>query len=359
MSSKGKRVLIWVAGLAALFAIVLYSAGVLTPGKVPPGREAPPAAAAPAAAPATATAERVMVPEVYEATGSVRPLTEISLAAQVPARIQSIAVRAGAMVQAGQVLAVLDDAQFRARLEQARQGLRAAQAGLERARSEQARVQGFAAAQAATPQQLEQAVAAFRAAEAGAKAAAQAVTGAEIALGYTQVKAPSAGQVVRRLAEPGDLALPGRPLLILQSQGRWRLEALVREGLIGRVQPGQKLRVALPALGREVEATVAEVAPAADQATRSFVVKADLAPAPDLNTGMFGRLLVAVGERPAVLAPRAAVMHIGQLEAVRLREGDGWRRVYVRTGRMHGERVEVLSGLRGGEELALGSGDDA
>lgn len=349
--------LTWAGGLGALLLIVLYSAGVLTTGKVSPGRET-----APAVGPAPARsgqASLVQLPENYEAVGTVRPLSEITVEAQVPARVQKILVRAGQAVAPGDLLVSLDDAQYRARHEQARQGLNAALAALERAKAEYQRVQRFAASEAATRQSLEQAKAAFLAAEAGVGAARKQVEEAEITLGYTQVRASRAGQVVRRMAEPGDLALPGRPLLMIQTGGQWRLEALVREGLVDLITPGRDLRVAVPSLNGEIKGRVEEIVPTADPQTRSFLVKVGLEDAPGLRAGMFGRLLVPVGQRPAVLVPREAVERIGQLETVRLRTAQGWRRVYVTTGQVSGSQVEVLSGLKGGEEIALGGGDDA
>ena len=356
--SKGKLGwLTWVGGLGALALIVLYSAGMLTPGKVGPGREpAPPAGAGPSR---IAKASLVKLAENYEAVGTVRPLSEITVEAQVPARVQKILVRPGQAVEAGELLASLDDAQYRARHEQARQGLNAALAALDRTRAEYQRVQRFAASEAATPQALEQAKAAFLAAEAGVGGARKQVEEAEITLGFTQVRASRAGQVVRRMSEPGDLALPGRPLLVLQTGGQWRLEALVREGLVDLITPGRELLVAVPALGGEVKGRVEEIVPTADPQTRSFLVKVGLDGAPGLRAGMSGRLLVPVGEREAVLVPREAVERVGQLETVRVRGPQGWRRVYVTTGRIGGGRVEVLSGLKGGEEVGLGGGGDA
>lgn len=351
MTAKTKRLAFLGGGLAALVLIILYSGGFLATGKVRPGHLEAPAASGPA--PATAQAENTMITECYEAVGSVRPRSEATVEAQVPGRVLRVDARAGQTVARGQVLVVLEDRQLQAKMEQARQGLAAAKANLDRAQAEYQRVQGFAKAEAATPQNLEQAKAAFLAAQAGMRGAEKQVEEAQVGLGYTQVSAPATGQVVRRLVEPGDLAMPGKPLLLIQTLGGYRLEAQVREGLADQVSLGRKLEVVIPSLPSRCQGVVEEVSPAVDPLTRSFTVKVGLEGLPGLRAGLFGRLLVPVGQRPAVLAPKQALRRVGQLEMVSLKVADGWRLIYVRTGQEQDGKVEVFSGLKGGETLAL------
>jgi HlyD family secretion protein len=152
------------------------------------------------------------------------------------------------------------------RLDQAKQALKTAEAGREQARHalEAARGrfqtgsgqlqpgQGYFESQAATAQDLEQAESTFRQAEAGVKRAEEGLAAAKagilqaravvnestISIEYTRILAPEDGVVLKRFVEPGDLALPGKPLMALRTSGALRLEAYVREGLITRVDPG-------------------------------------------------------------------------------------------------------------------------
>ncbi|MBU1611041.1 MAG: efflux RND transporter periplasmic adaptor subunit, partial [Proteobacteria bacterium] len=101
-------------------------------------------------------------------------------------------------------------------------------------------------------------------------------------------------------------------------------------------------------------AIVDEIEPLADPVTRSFLVKARLPEVPDLYPGMFGRLLISQGERESVLVPERAVSRVGQLETVMVQTGETWQPVYVRTGPLHGDKIEVLSGLSGDETIGLG-----
>lgn len=379
-ASKGLRRVLILAGITALALLMLYMTGLFTPDRIRPARVQPPDRKT-VEPRRTAQAEQAMIPEFFEAVGTVRPMTETLIGAQVSARILRITVRPGDAVQKGDLLLLLDEAALEARLDQTRQGLRAAEArasqarqqiaaaeaGLEQAESHYRRIQAYMASDAATAQDLEQAEAgyrraraglaqandAFQEAESGIKAAQEEVRAARIHLGYARIEAPAPGQVAGRLAEPGDLALPGKPLIILQTRDLLRLEAQVREGLMGQIAVGQQVTCEINALSRTLEAQIQEIVPAADPATRTFVVKADLPPDPDLFPGMFGRLLIPVQERQAVLVPGAALRRVGQLDMVLARMDGVWQEILVRPGRILGDRVEILSGLKGGEILAL------
>jgi len=229
------------------------------------------------------------------------------------------------------------------------------------------RTQTYYASEAATKQDLERAESVFRQAragleraehslqeaEAGERQAAKVVEENRIALDYNRIEAPEAGEVAKRLTEPGDLAWPGKTLLVLQTRGALRLESMVREGLIHRIAVGSPMEVLVDVQDRTYKGAVEEIVPSADPLTRTFLVKVGLPRADGLYPGMFGRLIIPVGEREVVTVPKEAVTRVGQLEMVTLRSGERWERVFVTTGRTLGDRVEILSGLHGGETLAL------
>ena len=375
------RYLVLAAGAAGLAALILFQGGFLKEGRIEPGRIPPPAGAE--LPTETFQAVRKKVAEYYQAVGTVRPRTETSIEARVTGRVLEMRARPGQKVDQGELLVVLDDRESRTRLErsqeglklskarreQARQAVAAAEAAFAQARQAFERIKGYLKSEAATPQQLEEAESAFLQAKAGLSSAKDGLTEARaavrqaekvveearIGLSYTRITAPEEGQVAKRMAEPGDLAWPGKPLVVLQTSQSLRLEALVREGLVHLTGPGTELRVDLPALGEEVEGRVEELVPSADPLTRTFLVKVAVPALPGLFPGMFGRLKVAEGEREVVLIPEAAVLRVGQLEMALVRAKEGgqevWQRILIKTGQARGEMVEVLSGLRGGEVL--------
>jgi len=364
---------LWVVAIAMLIATGCGSdIGPDTP-VVKPGDTAAPQA--------QTRATLTPVVQTYEAVGTIRPETETIIEAQVTAQIREIAVAPGTSVTKGDLLIRLDNRQFSSRLDQAREGehaavaakkqaqqaLLAAKAGFDQANAAFERTQKYHAAAAATDQQLEESRAGFLTAEAGVIRSEQALAAAEsgvrqarevvkeaqIALGYTDLKAPETGEVLKKMAEPGDLALPGKPLMVLRTSRRLILEAYVREGLIDTVRPGDTLDVELKTIGQTVTAEVKEIVPYADPQTRTFLVKATLPFVEGLYPGMYGKLLVPLATVDVITLPAQAVKRVGQLELVQVKDKEGWQRRYIRTGNRIGNDVEVLSGLKAGETVGF------
>ena len=321
----------------------------------------------------------MQVVQTYEAVGTIRPETETLIEAQVTAKIQKIPVAPGNTVTKGEILIILDNRHLVSRLDQAKashhgavaaqkqahQTLMATKAGFKKAKSAYDRIRGFHAASAATEQQLEEAEATFLTAEAEVLRAKEALSAAKsqirqtkevvkearIALGYAKLKAPESGEVLKKMAEAGDLALPGKPLLVLRTSRRLILEAYVREGLIGTIKLGDRLNVVLTTLSKSVMAEIKEIVPYADPKTRTFLVKATLPFVEGLFPGMYGKLLVPVETTQVVTLPQKAITRVGQLELVHVKVNETWQQRYVQTGDRLGDRVEVLTGLKPGEKV--------
>ncbi len=327
--------------------------------------------------------------QTYEAVGTVKPISEIRIEAQVNAQVKSVLVQPGSRVTRGQVLVTLDNRQAASRLDGAKASLRqamamrkqavqamaAAKASYTEAHLQYKRVKEYYASHAATKRELEKAESAhaqataelnrakqsLAAADSGIRQAKELVAQATVGEGFYQIKAPVDGEVIQRMVEPGDLALPGKPLMALRTQAGFRMEAHVREGLIRSISPGMELGAKITSLGTTCKAVVEEIVPYADPATRTFLVKAVLPDIQGMYPGMYGKLLIPEGKQQVVLIPKQAVMYAGQLELVQVKKGDGWGLRYVKTGAEvkdssdpeSGILVEVLSGLSGNEILAL------
>jgi len=236
---------------------------------------------------------------------------------------------------------------------------------LSQAVAEYNRTKKFFESQAATAQQLENAestwkqaiageknaIESLKGAEAGIKQAVELVRQAEITLGYTTVRAPANGTILKKAAEVGDIALPGRQLLLVRTNSLLRIEANVREGLISQVSTGQKLDVEIKNLGTTIKAIVNEIEPYADPLTRTFLVKAELPQIEGLYPGMYGKLLIPEKYEENVTIPLTAIKKVGQLSFVMVKEKGGWYKRYITTGMTIGGSIEVLCGLSGNEVL--------
>jgi RND family efflux transporter MFP subunit len=312
-------------------------------------------------------------PMTVHATGTLHARESATISAQVVGRIERVLVREGDTVRAGQALVLLDDAMLRSSADQAQAAYRAAlsqQAAAQEqstlAASTLARYKQLQAEKSVSPQEMDEvtrraeaAAASVEALHAQSDAVKAQESGARAMLGYTRLSAPFAGVVTARLADPGTMAAPGVPLLQVESSGALQLQAAVDESMIASIRKGMKLPVTLNAAANSVIAgTVAEIVPAADPASHSFMVKIDLAPSAQLHSGMFGSTEVAIGTHPAILVPRSAVVLRGSLSCVYVLDANGVAQLRsITLGAAHGELVEVLSGISANEKLVDLPGD--
>ena len=148
------------------------------------------------------------------------------------------------------------------------------------------------------------------------------------------------------------------PIFTVEDLRRFRLEATVNESDLHYVRQGQQVSVWIDALGdRELKGKVIEIVPAADPASRSFLVKVVLSSDPALRSGLFGRAQFTRGERMALLIPRTAIVERGQLQGIYVLDQNriaGLR--YVTLGKPSAQQVEVLAGLQAGEMLIADPG---
>ncbi len=242
---------------------------------------------------------------------------------------------------------------------------RAAQAGLDLARASHGRIAGLHAKKSATAQELDEATAALAAAEArvtGAAArvqeaaamidrAAAAREAAGATASFLTVTAPFTGLVVERKAEPGMLAAPGMPLLVIEQAGGYRLEAGVEASRLGSIRLGAPVEVELETSKLPLKGRVEEIVPALDAASRTFTVKIGISGGGTLRSGMFGRARFAGAERKALVAPWSAVVEQGQVQKVFVVDGGVARGRMITTGARQDGTVEILSGLSAGEKV--------
>jgi multidrug efflux system membrane fusion protein len=181
----------------------------------------------------------------------------------------------------------------------------------------------------------------------------QEVRAAGIMRDYAKLAAPFSGVVISRTVEPGNLATPGVPLLTIEQDGLYRLEASVDESKLATVRVGQAVEAVVEATDRKLNARVSEIVPSVDAASRTYLVKLDLPAAPGLRTGMFGRAIFPLGMQKVVAVPLAALMERGQLQSVFVVEDGVAHTRLVTTGRRTGGAVELLSGLTAGEKVVL------
>jgi RND family efflux transporter MFP subunit len=281
--------------------------------------------------------------------------------------IVELRVREGDHVQRGQVMAVIDDAQPRAAVDRAaaadlaaQQEISASESDFTLAEATFKRYQTLYERKSISPQEFDEIKARYQAAQArremaraGRAEAKAALLQARTSLGYTHIVAPFDGLVTEKKADIGTLANPGLAIFTVEDLRPYRLEATVNESDVRYVRQGQQVYVFIDALGdRELNGKLIEIVPAADTASRSFLVKIELPSDPALRTGLFGRAQFTRGGRTALLIPRSAIVERGQLQGIYVLDQNriaGLR--YITLGKTSAQQVEVLAGLQAGEML--------
>jgi len=316
--------------------------------------------------------QQASVPDLLQAVGTVHAAQTSDLASQMMGNIVEVRAHEGDRVQRGQVLAVIDDSQPRAAVDRAiaadaaaQQQLVAAESDLALAESTLKRYQNLYERKSVSPQEFDEVKARQQAAlarrdmaKAGQAQAQAALSQARTSLDYTRIRAPFDGVVTEKKADPGTLASPGMSIFTVEDVRRYRLEATVNENDLRYVRTGQQVSVAIDALDNaELRGKVAQIVPAADPASRTFLVKIELPTDTRLRSGLFGRAQFSRGERQALLIPRTAVVERGQLQGVFVLDQNkvaGLR--YITLGAPFGSAIEVLAGLQDGERLVAKPG---
>ncbi len=318
--------------LALALLIAFAPAWACAQAKPAPGKPAP---AMPVRAALAKTA-----PAIDEATavGTLRADEAVTLRPEIAGRIAEIRFKEGQKVERGTVLVRLDQAELAAVLASSR-----AQAGLDQQRLERAAdlfQKNFISQQA------------FDEARANAARSAAKQREDEARLAKTEIRAPFAGVAGLRQVSEGAFVAAGTDIARLEKIDELKLDFRVPEIFVGRLKPGQSVRVQLDAFGeRSFPGTVYALEPAVDEATRTVLVRARVAnPQLNLRPGMFARVWAQLAVREnAVWIPEQAIVPRGQDSFV-FRVVDGKAdMVKVQTGVRKVGEVEIARGLAAGD----------
>jgi membrane fusion protein, multidrug efflux system len=287
--------------------------------------------------------------------GVVEAVRQTVVSAQVPGAVVALPVKAGERVRAGQVLLRLDSRAAEQQAGAAAAQLRAARAAQEAATKEFERQKLLFQKNYIGQAALERAEAQYKSTQAQSEAQVAAANAARTESGFYVVRAPYDGMVSDVAVVLGDMAMPGRPLLILYDPSALRVTAALPQ--TAAPGPASVLQAELPGT---VPARVAPVRwqllPAVDPATHTVQLRLDLPPGTAAAPGMFARAWVpgGTGTDRRLSVPLRAVVRRAELTAVYVIGADGRPLLrQVRLGPVSGDQVEVLAGVEAGERVAL------
>ena len=314
------------------------------------------ATAAPVLPSFTVLAPEAMREVVLE--GQVEALRQTHMAAQVPGTVQELAVQAGDTVKAGQLLLKIDARSAEQQLAASTAQIAAAKAQLTIATAELARKQQLHARNYIAKAALEQAEGAHQAAQAQLDALSAQAAIAQTQRGFHGLHAPYAGIVAQRLVAQGDMAMPGRPLLLIYDPSAMRVSAQLPRSLLDQAG-NMEIRVDIAGQPAQIVPARVQILPLVDAATLSQTVRAELPPGlRGLFPGQFARLHVRLTGQAAakgngqITVPQKSLLRRAEMTGVYVLDSNNRPLLrQVRLGRVRGENVEVLAGLQAGERV--------
>jgi len=303
-----------------------------------------------------APVEEVSTARDIEVYGIVQPARQSFVSSRVVGPIVAVHIQAGDRVRKGQALIEIQPQTINGQVAQAEGAKAQAQAALSLAEKNFRRFERLHEHQAASDLELDMARMQYEQAKGAVAQAEGAVKSASSVAAEAVVRAPFPARIIDKMADIGDLAAPGRPLVRLESLSGRKVWLTIREADIHRVREGRELDVRFDTrkdLG-VVTGVVDEIVPAADPATHTFTVKVSLKDV-EISSGLAARALLPGDDMVRLAVPASAVFRRGGLELVVIRDADGKARTRaVTTGTtLDGGRIEILSGLRAGDEVVV------
>jgi len=278
---------------------------------------------------------------VVSAVGTLNSRNTSVLSSKIMGKVVALHAKEGDQVKQGTLLMKIESGEISAQVFQA-------QAAYNNAKLQYDRIKRLFDEKAATQMEMDQATLGLESANAG-------LNGAKAMESYTIIEAPISGQIIEKHINLGEMALPGQPIIKIEDNRNLRLEVTVREQDLRYIQAGKPVVVQIDALpGKDIKASVAQVVPASDVRTHSFIVKIDIPSDKSLITGMYGKALFSTGRREAILIPKTAIVELSGISGVYIVSAEG-SAVFqmVQLGDATGDSVEAVTGLKAGDQVIV------
>ena len=295
------------------------------------------------------------LPFKLQANGNVSAWQEASIGSEVNGlRLVSVNVNVGDKVTKGQVLATFATDQLTAEVAQARANYAEVEASALDAVVNADKARTLQASGALSDQQINQYLTAEKSAKARLEVAKAALAVQQVRFKQTRLLAPDSGVISMRSATLGAVVGSGVELFKMIRGGRleWRAEVTSTE--LANIKPGGNVSVTA-ASGAKVQGRVRMLSPTVDAVTRNALVYVDLPANADIKAGMFakGEFEGSTANTLQVLTlpQQALVLRDGFTYAMRLEPGNKVTQVKLETGRRLGDVVEVVQGIKAGEQF--------
>ena len=277
----------------------------------------------------------------YSANGTFIPKQEMNQSADIAGRVVSVFVKEGSRVGAGQVLATIKRDAIEVDMTQAKNNLQ--NAIIDNQRYENAFKTGGVTKQQVDNSRLQ------------LKNAQAAVRAQGVRVNDTSVRAGISGTINKRMVEPGAVVATGTALFEIVNINSLKLSVLVDESQVGRIQIGQEVAINVNVLPDEnFGGRISFIAPKSD-ASLNFPVEIEVSNNGRLKAGMYATALFktnngAETQNMLTIPAEAFVNGVSSGQVFIVNNGVA-KLIKVQTGKVYGDKVQIISGLNGGEQV--------
>lgn len=298
------------------------------------------------------TVQKAVLPIVATSPASVVAGQQAQIASRLMGFIREMNVEEGQAVVAGQRLFTVDPTDIQGQMNMARAGLAQSEAALADAKIDYERFGALYKEEAIAKMQWDKIRLQYQVSQQQAAAARAAFDTAAAQMKYATVQAPFAGVITQKMANAGDLAAPGRPVLVLENPASLQVRTGVTREVFSQLKLGDAVSIQVEGQASDLLGKVTHLVPAADPVTHSYLVKIDLPVGHGLRSGNFVRAAFPLGSRAGIRVPASALLQRAGISGVFVVDAQGIARYrMVRVGAATGGNVEIQAGLNPGERV--------
>lgn len=296
----------------------------------------------------------VDIPRLQVAAGQVTADQTIELGSRISGYISRILPAEGATVEVGELLIEIDAASVESAIRQAKASLEEARSELSDSSADVKRFTDLAKTHAISKERLRKEKLRTTRAKSAVDSARAKLAEQRAELAYTRIKSPVRARVIEHLSKSGDLAVPGVPIMRIESLNASHFETWVPISIIDQLSIGENVTLSLDGQNEPVHSVITELVRSADPMTRRCKVRLSLPKGISTLVGHYGHanFLIGSDQRP-VISEQALTKRAG-IEGVFVIDQGGLARFRsVRTGRRWNNKVELLASPPVGQTVIL------
>lgn len=294
-------------------------------------------------------------------SGQIEAGETAGISTRVMGYITMINVKVGDKVSKGQLLVTISNQDILAKRAQTDAMIIEADAAYKNAQKDFERFTNLYRQQSASAKELENISLQYTSAKSRLESAKQMRNEVNASLSYTRLIAPFSGVVTQKLADVGNMANPGMPILTLEQSGSYQVSAAVPENAISRIRQGSAAIISVSAVNKTINGKISQISQSSQFSGGQYIIKVQI---PDhekegLYAGMYANVSIPVAatseiKNDQVMVPLSCIERKDALTGLYTVGNNSTALLrWVRLGKANGNLVEVLSGLAANEQFIV------